>query len=1292
MDFGTRLDSVRKVASKLQTKLAVPYPAFTLFFSVSDGAERAHVVHATGASFDAAWQKGASDVRLLMTRRRLEGRWLRVDWATGVEAMSIATLKTCLAGTKRNYFRLGLAFDPEFRTAFLEQELNANAMLYGGNTIEHAVLNEPNVMVYAARRFGRKLTIDVSDEKEVFVLSSRGLFCDEKGTIHELHGSGLDAGRRRIERLTHEDVRSLVDEGSRYLSRQVNADGSFVYGYHPCFDRRIDTYNTLRHASTTYAMIEAWEVTRDAGLKQAIDRALAHLGTLIREVALPDGREGAFLVDLGGEIKLGGNAVAVLALAKYSEVAGTVEFLPLLEKLASGILVMQDAKSGAFSHVLNFPDLSVKAAHRTIYYEGEAAFGLMRLYRLTRDPRWLAAVEKAFAHFIANDYARHHDHWLSYCVNELTLYRPEERYFRFGIENFKGYLDFVLSRITTFPTLLELMMAARQMLSRIDTLPACRHLLADVDLPKFREALEFRAHYLLNGHFWPETAMYFRVPERIAGSFFIRHHGFRVRIDDVEHYLSGLAAYLGYLDVRAEFERITAPEPSIVATPEAAAPGWTAAELAQATGGSWIVAPPEGWSATGLCIYAPAMQPGHMVAVRQGEGGRGVLPLIVRRMKSPIAGVMVTEADPLPVPGAPTLLVPEMGEAILAMGDYARSRMAGKVLAVTGSAGKTTATAMLAHALAAFGPVARSAHNANLPHGVAWNLASIPRDMPHVVLEIAIGNMARSARMARPHVALFTNILPAHLGALSTVADVARTKAAIFRVMSPGDVAVLNRDMMEWQTVHDAAQARRLKIIHYGTGAESDVRLVDYIPAEQLVVASIMGRSVQYRIGAAGTHMALNSLAVLAAVASLGLPLGPALEQMQTFSALAGRGELLEIELDGRRLTVIDDAYNANPGSMRAALERLGQEEGGRRRVAVLGQMAELGPSEKQHHAELADFIGERPIDRVHVTGDLYAEFWDRLPAKRRGSYQPSLDDLKRVLREELRDGDIVLFKGSHSTRIHQLVDWIKKAAASGEGPSAADSPAGAAPTPSLTPELSALLYDTGEDRIVFSVGDTRPHPPASITKLLTLCLVEERLNEEDVSRRTEIVISPKAARVNSWWGFNAGERVSIDVLMRACAVVSANEAANALAEWHSGSVERFTRALNERCTKLGMLGTHISSPSGLGRGQTTTARDTLVLARHIYAQHPHVASLCATSNFEWKGKVHRNTNQLLGTLPGADGLKTGTLQGHGNHLVLSALRQEKRWIAIVLGAPTKSDRDRTVAMLMDRYAPAEAD
>lgn len=576
-DLKERFSAIRSRLYGRVRALDDPFPAVTLFLSASDGDRRARVVNVSGPSLEATWHKGVASLQDAMRVDGIEGRWIRVDWVEATQTTTWRHLRTCLAKTKRNYLRSGVALDTDLRFAFTEQELNANAMLYGGNAIEHAVVNEKNFALYARSRYPAMPKLEFADTQAVVLFSTKGIFCDEAGVLHELNGVGPDTGRRTVETLDEDQVLSLVRDASAYLARQVKPDGAFVYGYHPCFDRRIETYNTLRHASTLYSMVEAWEVTRDAGLKAAIDRALARLTQeLIRPATLPDGTQAAFLVDVGDEIKLGGNAVATLALSKYMAVTGSMTHQGLAERLALGIRHMQDGETGAFVHVLNFPDLSVKHAFRTIYYDGEAAFALMRLYGLTGDARWLAMVERAFDHFIAQDHWKHHDHWLGYCVNELTRHRPEERYFRFGVRNIAGHLDFVENRITTFPTLLELMMAARETLSRIAADTRLHDILREIDLSQFERALEKRAHYLLNGHFWPEMAMSFRKPDRILGSFFIRHHAFRVRIDDVEHYLSGFIAYRRYLAQRTAFRDLVGQHPpsrdplrDAVADPEA---------------------------------------------------------------------------------------------------------------------------------------------------------------------------------------------------------------------------------------------------------------------------------------------------------------------------------------------------------------------------------------------------------------------------------------------------------------------------------------------------------------------------------------------------------------------------------------------------------------------------------------------------------------------------------------------------------------------------------------------------
>ncbi|QOF77774.1 glutamate ligase domain-containing protein [Variovorax sp. 38R] len=1029
MSFSDQLHACHERLVSVCAALPAPYPAFTLFFSVSDGAQRAHVVHARADDFETAWREGADLVERWVRERGIVSPWLRIDWVEGASPMDWTQFKTQLTAVKRNYFRLGLAFDQDFGFAFTEQELNANAMLCGDSTIAHSVVNLRNFDVYAQARFERTLPLEESSERTVYLLATVGVFCQPDGVVHKLVGTGLDAGRRQLPALNPQSVLELVRSGSSYLARQMQSDGLFVYGYFPCFDRRIPTYDAMRHAGTVHAMLEAWELTRDDTLRAAIDRAIDHLtDALIRDYTLPDGREVAYLVDTGGEIRLGGNAACVRMLVRYCELMETRHWLPLLEKLALGIVALQDPASGRFDHVLHAADLTLKQASRVIFYDGEAAFGLMRLYGLTRDPRWLASVEKAFDHFIASQHWQSHDHWLSGCVNELTQWSPQERYFRFGLQNVAGYLDFVLDRKTTFPTLLSLMLAAQQMLQRLESMPAMRHLLDELDTEKFYRALDYRAHYLLNGFFWPEMAMYFRRPSTVVGAFFVRHHSFRVRIDDVEQYVTGFAAYHRYLlDRRSQ--------------PGGPGPGsgggggggvrddgavWTASEMARVTGGEWVVKPEDGWRATGV-TQRTFMRKGRVVFEHQARPSKTPLAAVtLKGVLQPAAAVLCTDPKPHLDKRVPVLKVANVLQAVLELGDHARTEFTGRVCGVLGSgAGSSTVAAMLAGALTVWGEVAQPEGSISLPSGIAWNLTCMPRHAAYWVLEMGTSHMPASAQLMRPSLIVVTGISAASQKHRGPSEAAARLDCRMFQAMAAGDRVVLNRDMPEFATFAEAAMAHQLQIVTYGEHKDADVRLLAFDHGE--VQAEVAGEPFQLRLNAPGRHMGASAVAALAALQALRLPLAAAVEPFAHFEPPGGRGALHTIHIGGGSFKLIDETYDANPSSMRAALELLSQAPcEPARRVAILGDMQELGPAAQRHHLDLeAELLASQP-DRVLLCGPLMRALHTRIRTKVRSHWFVDVSDLSTALGGLLQPGDWVLAKSSAGVGLSRLARVLK--------------------------------------------------------------------------------------------------------------------------------------------------------------------------------------------------------------------------------------------------------------------------
>jgi len=390
---------------------------------------------------------------------------------------------------------------------------------------------------------------------------------------------------------------------------------------------------------------------------------------------------------------------------------------------------------------------------------------------------------------------------------------------------------------------------------------------------------------------------------------------------------------------------------------------------------------------------------------------------------------------------APLLLVTDVLAALRALAAAARARTAAKVIGVTGSVGKTGTKEALRLSLATDGETHASVASYNNHWGVPLSLARCPAGAHYAVLEMGMnhpGEIEPLARLARPHVALITTIAPVHLEFFGSLAEIADAKAEIFLGLEPGGAAVLNRDNAQFARLkRRAREAGVTRIVSFGEHAKADARLIKYAlrPECSTVRADIMGTEIAYKIGAPGRHLVHNSLAVLASCQLVGADLALAALALSQFRPVSGRGALLEVDLPGGPAFVLDESYNANPASVEAALDLLGQTPVGPRgrRIAVLGDMLELGPRGRALHRGLVAPIKANDVDLVFCCGPLMRSLWQALPAGRRGGYAEDSAALEAQVLAAVRAGDVVMVKGSLGSRMAPVVKALQRLSAGHE-------------------------------------------------------------------------------------------------------------------------------------------------------------------------------------------------------------------------------------------------------------------
>ncbi|MEI9803299.1 MAG: UDP-N-acetylmuramoylalanyl-D-glutamyl-2,6-diaminopimelate--D-alanyl-D-alanine ligase [Pseudolabrys sp.] len=462
-------------------------------------------------------------------------------------------------------------------------------------------------------------------------------------------------------------------------------------------------------------------------------------------------------------------------------------------------------------------------------------------------------------------------------------------------------------------------------------------------------------------------------------------------------------------------------------------PLWTLPDMAAAMRADTSGALPA--DITGISIDTRSIARGEAFFAIQGDSRDGH-DFVEAALKAGAGVAVVARAKRAQFPAdAPLLLVDDVLEALRDLARASRARLSAKVIGVTGSVGKTGTKEALRLALGADGETYASVASYNNHWGVPLSLARCPADVKYAIFEIGMnhaGEITPLTKLVRPHIAIVTTIEPVHLEYFGSLEKIADAKAEIFAGLEPGGAAILNRDNAQYDRLAAAAKAAGVKrIVSFGEHAKADARLIRYslLADCSTVQAKILGEDVTYKLGAPGKHLVFNSLAVLAAVSLAGADLALAALSLDGLKPATGRGARMTLAMPGGNALLIDESYNANPASMRAAIALLGQAPVGPqgRRIAVLGDMLELGDQGVALHRGLADPINAAAVDLVYCSGPLMRCLWEALPSGRRGGYAETAAALEPSVLDAIRGGDAVMVKGSLGSKMGPIVKALQR-------------------------------------------------------------------------------------------------------------------------------------------------------------------------------------------------------------------------------------------------------------------------